>query len=781
MKFKTVIARLLASASLFQAMPAWAQASEEGASGLEEIIVTARRREESLQDVPVAVSVITQTQLQNNLASDLLKIAELAPQVIIGRQTVGTGAVIGIRGISSTATDPGLDQSVAVAIDNVVLSRGRIVTAGMFDLAQVEVLEGPQALFFGKNSPAGVISLRSANPGPNFEGYLRGGYEFNADERYLEGAVSGPLSDTVGARLAFRASEMAGWLHNVAQPVADPTIAGVTVPGATNGRRQPNGRDLSARLTVAWKPDDTVDVDLKLLLNHQRNNSSTGYAETFCTNGRTQPTLLGTIPLPFADCKKNQVKAEGGLPETFAANYPHGNGGVPFYRTDAVLGSLSITKDFGNATLVSTTGYYQQDFVDNRNADFTEFSKIWSVQEENYELITQELRLNTDFDGPINLLAGAYYEDAKRFFGNYPDLFHAGLNVAANNYTTVEAIAHAKSRSYSLFGQLRWKILPSLELTAGARYSNDRKRQAIYNRTVGVSTLPFRAAGDVLRARLHDDNVSPEITLSWKPAKDQLLYGAYKTGYKAGAISTAALLLRTATPDNVKVGAEKARGFEMGYKAELFDRRLRFDVAAYQYRYSDLQLGTFDPVLLSFRVQNAAVARTRGVQGSFNWLVAEGFTLKGNVGYNKARYRRFRDAQCYPGQTAALGCVSSRQILTGERLPRAPDLSFNIGGNYTVPVGDWRLDLSADGTFSSKYQTAADNTPAGIQKSFWRLNAAIQVSPPGERLKFSLIGRNLTDSYYLVSTTGRPAASTSEWIGVFNRPREVAFQAEFKF
>lgn len=783
MNSKTLAIALLGSTALLQGVPAFAQdsGSAEAAGGLEDIVVTARRREESLQDVPVAVSVITQAQLQNNLASDLMKIAELAPQVIIGRQTVGTGAVIGIRGISSTATDPGLDQSVAVAIDNVVLSRGRIVTMGMFDLSQVEVMEGPQALFFGKNSPAGVISLRSAGPGDRFEGYLRGGYEFNADERYIEGAVSGPLSDTFGARLAFRASEMEGWLRNVAQPVADPTIAGVTVPGANNGRRQPEGRDIAARLTLTWRPTDTLDVELKALVADQRNNSSTGYAETFCTGGRTQPTLLGSIPLPFADCKKNQIKAEGGLPERFAVNYPHGNGGVPFYKTDAVLGSLSITKDFGNATLVSTTGYYSQDFVDNRNADFTPFSKIWSVQEEDYELITQELRLNTDFDGPFNLLAGFYYEDAKRFFGNYPDIFHAGLNVAANNYTTVEAIAHAKSRSYSLFGQLRWKIMPTLELTAGARYSNDRKRQAIFNRTVGVSTLPFRPAGDVLRARLKDDNISPEVTLSWQPADDQLLYAAYKTGYKAGAISTAALLLRTATPDNVKVGAEKAKGFEVGYKAELFDRHLRFDVTAYQYRYSDLQLGTFDPVLLSFRIQNAAVARTRGIQGSLNWLVAEGFKLKGNVGYNKARYRRFTDAQCYPGQTAALGCVSSRQNLTGERLPRAPDLTFNIGADYSVPVGDWTVDLAADGTYSSKYQTAADNAPAGIQKSFWRLNAAIHVSPPGENLRFSLIGRNLTDSYYLVSTTGRPAASTSEWIGVVNRPREIALQAEFKF
>ena len=240
-------------------------------------------------------------------------------------------------------------------------------------------------------------------------------------------------------------------------------------------------------------------------------------------------------------------------------------------------------------------------------------------------------------------MAGVYYEDASRFFGNYPDLFHAGRNVAANNYTTVEAIANADNSSFSIFGQIRAKVLPTIEITAGARYSKDKKAQDIVNRTVGVSTLPFRPAGSVLHARLKDDNISPEVTISWKPNPDQMVYASYKTGYKAGAISTAALLLTSATPDNVKVGAEKARGFEIGYKGDLFNRRVRFNATAYQYRYSDLQLGTFDPVLISFRIQNAAVARTRGIQASLNWLVTDQFTLSGNLGYNKARYLRFNE------------------------------------------------------------------------------------------------------------------------------------------
>ena len=751
---------------------------DEGSAG--EIIVTARRRAESLQDVPVAVSVVTGATLQNNLATDLTKIAELAPQVIIGRQTVGTGAVIGIRGISSTSTDPGLDQSVAVAIDNVVLSRGRIVNTAMFDLAQVEVLEGPQALFFGKNSPAGVISVTSAGPTSRFEGYVRAGYEFNADERYLEAAISGPLSDTLSARFALRASDQEGWMRNVAVPVELPGRPGVFAAGANNGVRQPAGQSYAGRLTVKWEPSSDLDVLLKVLGAHERLNSSTGYAESFCAGGQTVPTNSG-VALPSGDCLKDGVKSEGGLPSNYAANYPYGNNGVPKYETSAVLASLAINKRFGDVTLTSTTGYYEQTFTDNRNGDFTPYAMIWAVQHENYRLVTQELRLASEFNGPINFMAGAYFESSSRFFGNYPGLYYLGLNTAANNYTTVETSANADSRSWSLFGQLSWKVLPTLELTAGARYSQDHKVQDIVNDTIGVTSLAFRPVGSVLTSRVDDDNISPEVTLSWKPARNQLFYVAYKTGYKAGAISTAALLLASATPDNVKVGAEKADGFEIGYKGDLLDGRLRLDFTAYAYRFKDLQLGTFDSSTVSFRIQNAAVARTRGVSASANFRVSDALSLRANAGYNDAYYVRFAGAQCYSGQTAAQGCVSGQQDLTGAPLVRAPKFVFNLGADYSVPVGSWKAAFSIDATHSSSYQSAADNAPGGIQDAYWRLNASLHLTPPKDNFRLSLIGRNLTNAYYLISTSGRPGGTANEFIGVFNRPREVALQAEFRF
>ena len=172
-----------------------------------------------------------------------------------------------------------------------------------------------------------------------------------------------------------------------------------------------------------------------------------------------------------------------------------------------------------------------------------------------------------------------------------------------------------------------------------------------------MTTLPLRPAGSVLNSRFSDENVSPEITRSWRPAERQLVYLGYRTGYKSGAISTPALLLTTATSNTIRIGAEEADGFEIGYRGTLFDNRLRFDIAAYTFDFDGLQLGTFDPRTVSFNILNAASARTRGIQASLAWQATDAFTINGNLGYNRARYTDFTNAQCYPGQTVALGCV----------------------------------------------------------------------------------------------------------------------------
>ncbi|MFC4312599.1 TonB-dependent receptor [Steroidobacter flavus] len=752
-----------------------------GRVGLETVVVTARKRAESQQDVPVAISSITPTQLESNIATDLSKVAELAPQVMIGRNTNGTGGFLTIRGISSSGTDAGLDQSVAVSIDGVPLSRGRVINSSVYDIAQVEVLAGPQSLFFGKNSPAGVISLRSGDPTDHFEGSVKAGYEMEAEERYVEGMVSGPISDTFSARLAFRGSAMNGWIDNVAQPVADPLHPGVTVPGATFGNKGPDGENYSGRLTLRWEPSSDFNANLKVTWDKQSMNAMNAYVELYCTGGQTVPTIAG-IAMPYADCAKNQRKAEASLPAVYAVNYPYGNNGLPYYDSKFVLGALTLNKEFDKVSLTSTTGYYDQTVTGGNNADYTPFSLLWSTQHEDYDLFTQEVRVNTEFDGPLNFMGGLYYEKSRRPWFNAADLFHGGFNVMAQNWTTFETAAKVDSESYSGFAQLRWNITDALELAAGARYTHEEKDGDFENLSIGVTTLNLRPVGDVLHSSYDDDNVSPEVTLTWHPAPDQTIYGAYKTGFKSGGLSNGAILQRAFTADSVKFGPEESKGFEIGYKSTLLQDTLRLDVTAYRYEYDGLQVASFDSSTLSFNIGNAAEARTEGVAGSFNWLATDNLSFNGNVGYNRARYTNYRTAPCYAGQTAALGCVGGSQDLSGTALVRAPDVTFSIGADYRAQfTAGWIADFSIDAAHSDSYQAHTDNHPGGIQDAFWRLNAAINLMPDDERFKLSLIGRNLTNEYYMIASSSAPGGPPTQFVATFNRPREVVLQAEYNF
>ena len=778
-----------ASVSMLAVGTALAQPVADGTSNqqLDDIVVTARKRSESLQNVPVAVAAITSTALENNNAADLTKVAELAPQVLIGTSSSGAGAMITIRGISSSPSNAGFDQSVSISFDGVQLSRGRILSASVFDMQQVEVLQGPQALFFGKNSPAGVISMTSRDPGHDFEAYVKAGYEFVADERYVEGALSVPISSTLGARFAMRASKIDGWVRNIAERVPDPVVPGVFEPGNTMGSRLPAGHNYAGRLTLLWEPEDDFTAKLKLTFDEKVQNGSTANSEPFCIGSTTVPTSAGGIVMPNADCRKDRVLAISSLAPEFAVNYPYANGGVPRQVARFFLGSLNMDKSFGDVTLSSTTGFYRQTTTGSGIGDWSPFARIYTVERAKYRLFTQELRINTDFDGPLNAMAGVYFDSFKRPWFNAPDLFHPMINPDAGNYTLFELDALTKGESYSAFGQVRWTPVPSIEIAAGARYSKDVKR-AWYENTANNPAAAFFGIAlypqnQVIHSRYSEDDISPEVTVSWKPSDDQLIYGAYKTGYKAGGISNAAILQATDTPQSLPFDRESVDGFEIGYKGELFDRRVRLNVTAYTYKYKGLQVIAFDTATFSYQTMNAASARTKGVTGQLTWLATDSLTFDGSLGYNKGRYISFPNAQCYTGQTAAEGCTGGVQDLSGRPLVRAPKLTFNIGADYKTYFGNgWMANLATSAAYTSSYETSSDLHPAGHQDSFWRLNASLRVGPEDGRYELALIGRNLTNSYYMLNSNGwSGSGSSDQYVGYFNRPREVAVQGTVRF
>ena len=790
---KFAIPLLSGSAMLFAAALAAAQSAQttgaratdgDAAVELEPVTVTARRTAESLQSVPVSVVAITKLELENNDATDLSKIAELAPQVIIGETATGPGAVLAIRGISSGISDSGLDQSVLVVVDGVPLSRGRVITLSTFDMQQVEIMEGPQALYFGKNSPAGVISLTTVDPTAQLGGYVKAGYEFVADESYAEGAIAGQVVPTLEARLAVRADYLDGWINNVATAVPDPFHPGVTDPGAIAGGHQPGGNETAGRLTLLWTPTDNFDAKFKLTLDQQSQNGGNAYGEPFCI-GNVTPTVLGA-PVPQINCQKNMVTAISGLAAVFAGNFPYGNDGKPYQDMNLTLASLTLNERLNGVSLTSTTGFYDQSISDAGSYDWSPYGAIYQSEHEHYQLETQELRANTTFSIPVNFMAGFYFEHSDRPWFNAPDLFSAGINPSVNNYTTVESSAETVSTTYSGFAQFRWNIIPTVELAAGARYTHDTKSLNIEN-TANNPVAPYLGINlypqdQNLHAPYSDDNLSPEATLTWHPGTDETLYGAYKTGYKAGGLSNPDILVATSTPGNLRFGPESSKGGEIGYKADLLAHTLRIDLTGYFYNYDGLQVASYDPTTLSFPIGNASKARTEGVEATLQWLATRSLSFNGSFGFNRARYLSFPGASCYVAQTAAQGCIGGVQSLAGQQLNLAPNVTFDVGGDYRVNfASDWMANLTIDGAYTSSYQTAGDNNPGGIQPAFWRLNAAIHVGPQSGHYDFAVIGRDLTNSYYLVSTTSQTAGGPQQFDGIFARPREVALQATYHY
>ena len=775
-----------------------AQGSEEASGGaFGDIIVTARKRDETLQNVPVAVTAIGGDLIKDNLAADLTKVGELAPQVSIGEGGSGTGAVIAIRGISSSSSDAGFDQSVLVEMDGVPFSRGTIVGARLFDVGNVQVLSGPQALFFGKNSPAGVISINSANPTRDFEAYLTAGYEFTADQAYAEGAVSGPLSDTLSARFAFRGSTQKGWTRNVAPVIPDIFGAATNTTGAVP-KRMPATDELAGRLTLLWEPTDDFSANLKFTVSSVESNSGNGNTEPYCvgaTKEANAPVLLGAVPLPGADCYANRRTSHAGVPAIYAKNIRYANDGVPYNKRLFYFGALEMKKSFEALDLVSTTGYYDGDLKLMNVTDWSPYATVWAAARYQYQLFTQELRLSSNFDGPLNFMIGGYYEHSKRPFDNSPDILHA-YDAATDSYAVVDMTSVTKDDYISGFAELTFDITPELELSGGARWSHDKKKLDQVNLSTGAS--PFypnlRAVGDHFISKYSDDHVSPEVTLTWRPNTDHTLYVAYKTGYKSGGISNPFLLNADVTPGEVVFQPEVAKGFEAGYKATLAGGRLRFDINAYTYKYDDLQVvsAVNSGPAIEFIVTNAAASRVKGVQASAQWQATDELQLHGNLGLNSAKYTSFPGAKCYSGQTAATGCVDIdpdlagdqlAQDLSGKRLIRAPKLTFSIGGDYTTQlIPGWDTTLSASGSHTSKYQATTDNNPGGIQKSYWLLNAALKMGPEDGSYEFAVIGRNLTNSYYKLQAYDWTLSLNPEQLVAFwNRPREVVVQGTIRF
>jgi iron complex outermembrane receptor protein len=727
------------------ARPAYASAGD--------IIVSARKQQESILKVPVVVTALSGETIQKLGVTEMLDLPRLVPGLNLARGNLSAGIFVTIRGIGTSQMDPSLDQSVSLNIDGLALTQGLAFTSGMFDLGQIEVLKGPQALFYGKSSPGGVIALRSADPTDELEVIGRAGYEFEANERRAELIVSGPLSDTLKARLAGNYSAARGYFRHVGQVV--PGTGAKDTPYSHDSR----SRSYHIRGTLLWNPTDRFSARFKANLVRDHIIRPEAYQLKNCPDGPDQTVPPANIPfIANDDCTLNRTVAAVDVDPAFFPGVI--NDGVGFGRTKQRYGSLELNYDLTpDLSLNSTTAYYRMRSRSLFNAHGASGAGpvLAAANRFGRRDFTQELRLASDFAGPLNFIAGGFYQDAwlldgVQIQGNRAYvLFPGGPNLGvldADGQTIVD------TKVYSLFGQLRWQLVDQLELAGGVRWTDETKRQRPFN---FVTNQPVIAARD----RISFNNLAPEVTLTYTPTDDLTVFAAYKQAYKSGSFSVGTPPLPGA--DN-SFDDEKVRGGELGVKSRLLDRQLTANIAAYYYKYTGLQVGGIQPPepgqLPIIRVINAGAARTYGIDfdAAYRPNAVEGLEITTSVNWNNGKYTDLQGVPCTSGQTIAAGCntilnpqtgLFTAQDLSGTPLIRAPRWQATLGFSYEMPVAsDYKLVLSNSNQVSSRFMTFLGiNRPDNdnFQKGFIKSDVSVALRGPEDRWELAVIGKNIND------------------------------------
>jgi outer membrane receptor protein involved in Fe transport len=779
------------------ASPESAQPDSSGQNGkaLEEIVVTARRQSETLNRVPVAASAVTAATLANYNLTSLAGFATRVPGVSFEKTSGSSGAALTIRGLGSGGVDSGQEQTVAVNIDGIQVSRGQIAQQSAFDLEQVEILKGPQALFFGKNSPGGVISLRAKGPTDKFEAHLKAGYEFYAQETYAEGVVSGPLSDTLSARLAVRGTSMRGYMHNDAMPMPNP-FAGTpglsdSLPGAADHYN--NNRELLGRLTFKYQPSPQFTATLRLFGSMQKDNrGNNGAAEiTNCaTPGSTSYFVAPGFVLqdPNGDCRANAHQSAGDLPSLEASTERGFRDGRAYGQFRSGLASLTADYAAPGLNFTSVTGYLRYGWKSSSNATQSVYPYGgYSFQEDKFRQFSQELRVVSDFSGALNFSAGLYYEDTSSRSPLMAIIAPLPTDPATGRLIGFAREYFGSGVAYSAFGQLRWNILEDVELAGGARWTRETRKVDIGNSYVHpllAGSGIFRPVG-MLGGKLSDSNISPEVTLSWHPMRNSTLYAAYKTGYKSGGFGAPSVVSPNyLTADDDRYQPEKARGGEIGVKLGLLDNRVRLTGAIYSYKLTNLQVSNFIASPPSQQTVNAGSSRTKGFEMEMALRATGQLTIASGISYSHARYISFDDAiSCYGGQSAAQGCkASGLQDLSGAQLARAPDWSATASIDYGTPLSDTlKMGLSGAFRYASSYFTSDNHSPFTLQKSFATLDLTGRLSEIDGRWQVALIGRNVTNKRYKVFSLDATGGLGGDVTSVVARGRQIALELTAQF
>jgi len=732
---------------------------------LEEVIVTAQKRAESLQDVPISVQAMAGEKLHEAGIQKLEDLSAYIPNFTMTESAVGN--TVFIRGIGS-GINQGFEQSVGMFIDGIYAGRSHQFRAPFLDLERVEVLKGPQGTLFGKNTIAGAVNITSAKPTDEFMGYITALYEPDHGEQEGTVVLSGPISDNLSGRLAVRYREFDGYLEN-------------TISGEDEAARE----ESTVRGTLRWFPTDTVEVLLK---------AETG---SFDVEGRaiqisdTDGDFITSTGTDFGNLDPLINDVENGRVDDkkTAATFP---GLTDGNDTDTDLASLTVNWDIGEFTLTSITGYSAYEFAEDNDVDFSSLTLLHQIEDQDFDQLSQELRLVSPVGETLEYIVGVFWQDQELENVRYldSDLPAAGAPIPpSTNYRTFDQ----DSTTSAVFAQGTWNATDVMRFTLGLRWSREEKdaRQEVVvsdfqdrSGTSNPALEPFAKLVTGTIPHTYDEsrsstNVSPSFNVQYDLDGDTMLYARVAKGFKSGGFNEAEV---TGDLDLFEFDDEEALSYEVGVKMGLLDGAATLNGNIFYTEYEDRQVSAFKGT--SFVVGNAAESTTQGVEIDGQWAATEKLTLGLSVAYLDSTFDDFADAGCTADQEVAArtgGLGDCTQDLSGKTTEFAPEWTASFNASYYQPIGDdLELVVQVDGNYSDEYFYAQDLDSSESQDSYVKWNARLALASMNDTWEVALIGKNLTDETVTAHGNDIPLYLGAHYVFT-ERPRSVAIQATWRF
>jgi len=722
---------------------------------LDEVVVTANKRAEKIEDVPSSILAVTAEQLETANIHDFDSLIKIAPDLTITKTSQPGNNSINIRGVGTYSLSIASQTSVAVVIDDVPQAIQAEAFGALVGVQQIEVLRGPQSTLFGKSADAGVISISTAQPTNTFQ--TQAEVMATSDhEDHFQGAVSGPVTDTLKMRLTVNDSDYRGNLYNV-----------------TTGNWLNGTDDKTLRGNVLWEPTADWSVSLTPYVT-KTTASCCAVALSSVTPGTTFPTTSKTA-LPYT------VAYPGVAPgpnNHFVAQSVDASGDADDFGS-----GLKISHELPSGhTLMSITSFDHYELDDRQSTDQTAFN----FQELNPKLpyggsanggyfhtnnVTEELRLTSPSTGWLKYVAGLYTSDqwASRYYVRGSDTlgtFNGQTALATSSpwsrYTTSDNIA-----TYAGYGQATADLTDALSVVGGIRFEHEANSYKFFDYTNNVAygnpncstTTPSGLSADTCN---DTNSLTGKAAVQYKVTPDLMVFFDYARGFKGEAYDlTSSLTVRTPLTSGIYKGlpnadviaaaqpiaAETSDNYEIGYKGDFFNRHLTWNSTAFYEEFHNYQSSREDPITQLKELQSVPEVTTKGIETEIAARPFTGLTITTSGAYDIAQSNNFPGAACYSNQTVAGGCVGSLQDLSGARLSNAPKWSGNANADYEFVLHD---DLTAFVDVNYQYQSLVYfNTsldPNSVQKGYGLTD--LSIGAQNDHYKLTLFVNNVANQHY---------------------------------